>query len=191
MWQYEKSLGSRYVLDYVRGNSVFAVHFLNRERLEGFIFDMQPNTQFNSGNYSISMSEFNGLMRRAFENVDVGGHKLGYEGWEKVGHGSFEDFEAFAKYATERLPMLTKEIFLEGVDVIDDVPVQGVVARPNFFQDMRTINWTHFDREMFRDFYRSFYGAVKQRRKLFSRERFSRAQKDGLLGIVEPLVERC
>ena len=191
MWQYEKSLGSRYAVDYVRGNSVFAVHFLSSERIEGFIFDMQPNTQFNPASYAISMSEFNGLSRRVFENVEISGSKLSYDNWKKIGNGSLEDFDAFAKYAVDRLPMLTKEIFFDGVDVIDDVPEQGVVARSNFFQDMRTINWTHFDREMFRDFYRSFCRAVKKRRGLFARGKFSRAQADGLLQIVRPIVERC
>ena len=189
MWQYEKCHGLRYVLDYVRGNAVFAVHFLSHEKIEGFIFDMPPQTQFNLGDYAITMSEFNGLSRRAFDKFQMP-HALDYF-WDKVGKGSFEDFEKFAKYAVNRLPILTKEIFLDGVDVIDDVPDNELIFRGACSRDMRTINWTHFDREMFRDFYRSFTGTVKQRRKILSRERFSKVQADGLLQIVSPLAERC
>ena len=104
---------------------------------------------------------------------------------------NFSDFSVVVEYAVNRLPILTKEIFLDGVDVIDDVPDNELIFRGACSRDMRTINWTHFDREMFRDFYRSFTGTVKQRRKILSRERFSKVQADGLLQIVSPLAERC
>lgn len=190
MWQYTITHKLPCVVDYVRGIPAFAVHFLTRERIEGFIFDMQPQTQFNPASYAVSMSEFGGFARRAFDKLNDRDQVLGYS-WNKVGKGSFADFEMFAKYAVDRLPMLTKEIFLDGVDVIDDVPDNELVSRENCSKHMRTINWRIFDSEMFRDFYRSFVGVVKRRRGLFSRERFSREQADSLLEIVGPLVKKC
>ena len=190
MWQYEKFRGLSYVVDYARGIPAFVVHFLTRERIEGFIFDMQPSTLANPNAYAISMSEVNGLARRAFDKVNDRDQVLGYS-WNKIGAGSFEDFQTFAKYAADRLPMLTKEIFLDGIDVIDDVPDNELVYRENCSKRMSEINWRIFDSEMFRDFYRSFVGAVKRRRGLFSRERFSRTQVGALLEIVSPLVRRC